>query len=519
MTEAKERRRLTRSQVRKIAIIILLIILLAFLGAYYAYYQASHKLTFNIAPVTEDNLDPPQFLYAFSGTTLKLQRPIGVMIDGDNVFVPDSTGRQVLVFSQAGRYKRSFGASQTIIPLNIAKNPISNELYVTDRRMRTIFRYDMNGKYLGEFNPNLPPEQLPEFATGGIQWAPVALAFAPDGTLYVTEILKGHRFLIFGPDGKFKRSVGNLGQVSDAKASPGFFQFPNGITVFKNLVYVTDSNNRRAQVFDKDGNFKTVIVTEGLPRGIAFLNRFPYDKPTASDRFVVVDTLAHDGTLWTAKGDKILSFGQQGYGDGQFNYPNGTAIGARNRIFIADTANGRIQVWGWPNQVSPIPIPNAPNYWPLCLAPLLFLPFLLLLRRKKFFATRDFVLAMVAAEQADLMRGGRRKWLVTEEDYEALKDITQGDVDMATLLHPEEYSESDVRSLIERFEIDEPTAIVMALAERVRVFCTEDPDYRRMAKVLEIDVVNREEYLRRFAKRRMTEGDAGGAAPDSDDQE
>ncbi len=105
---------------------------------------------------------PPQFLYAFSGTTLKLQRPVGVMIDGDNVYVPDSTGRQVLVFSQAGKYKRSFGASQTVIPLNIAKNPKNNELYVTDRRMRTIFRYDLAGKYLGEFKPNLPKDQLPD---------------------------------------------------------------------------------------------------------------------------------------------------------------------------------------------------------------------------------------------------------------------------------------------------------------------------------------------------------------------
>ena len=74
-----------------------------------------------------------------------------------------------------------------------------------------------------------------------------------------------------------------------------------------------------------------------------------------------MDTLAHDGTIWTAQGDKIVSFGQQGFGDGEFNYPNGTAIGSRNKIFIADTSNGRIQVWGWPNQVSPIPIPTRPT--------------------------------------------------------------------------------------------------------------------------------------------------------------
>ena len=62
---------------------------------------------------------------------------------------------------------------------------------------------------------------------------------------------------------------------------------------------------------------------------------------------------------------------------------------------------------------------------------------------------------------------------------------------------------------MERLEIDETTAIVMALAQRAKVFCTRDPDYRRLAKVLEVDVVNREEYLRRFAKRQMSDGTAG----------
>jgi hypothetical protein len=314
---------------------------------------------------------------------------------------------------------------------------------------------------------------------------------------------------VFGPDGTFKKAVGNVGAAADANASPTLFQFPNGVAVHKGLVYVTDSNNRRIQVFDKDGVFKEIIVTQGLPRGIAFLDRFPFDNAQASDRLVVIDTLAHDGTLWSVKGDKLLAFGQQGFADGEFNYPNGTAIGSRNKIFIADTSNGRIQVWGWPNQVSPIPIPNAPNNWWLCLTPFLLLPFLLLLRRRAFFVTKDFVLEMVEFEQADLMRGGRRKWLVTPDDYEALQDIVQGDIEMAKLLHPEVHSESDARELMERLEIDETTAIAMALAQRAKVFCTLNLDYRRLAKVLEVDVVNRDEFLSRFAKRQVTRDVSG----------
>ena len=497
---------MTRAQKIKIAIVVILVILLAFLGTYYVYYKATHKLSFNLsAPTNNDVVQPPQFLYSFAGAAKKLQRPIGVTVIGDTVYAVDSAGREILVFDQAGNYKRSFGASVTVVPLNLAKNPTNNQLYVTDRRLRKIMRFDEAGKSLGEFNPKLPKDQLPKFNTQGAQWEPVALDFSPDGTLYVTEILNGHRFLIFNPDGTFKKAVGYAGMVTDAKSGAGAFQFPNGIVYQKGLVYITDSNNRRVQVYDKDGNFKKIIVTQGLPRGIAFLNRFPFDKPTATDRFVVADTLAHDGTIWTEKGDKILSFGQMGYLDGQMSYPNGVSIGSKNKIFIADTANGRIDVWGWPNQLTPVPVPNVPNNWWLCLLPLLLLPLLLLFRRKRFFATEDFVNAMIDAEQVKLMQSRRRRWLVTEEAYEKFKDLVEDDVELGKLLNPTEYSDSDARALVEKLEVDMPTAIILAIAQRNPVFCTEDQDYRRLAKSLDIDVVNRVEFLDRFERRRSEE--------------
>lgn len=495
---------MTRSQKRKIAIAAILVFLIALLVGYFAFYKATRKLSFNLIATssTPDAIQPPQFLYSFSGSIQKLQRPIGVTVDGDTVYAVDSAGRRVLVFDQAGNYKSSFGASQTVIPLNLARNPKTNQLYVTDRRLRSIQRYDLNGKYLGDFNPNLPKDQLPKFKTGGIQWAPVAIAFAPDGTMYVTEVLNGHRFLIFNPDGTFKKSVGNAGIVIDASKAPGEFQFPDGIVYHKGLVFITDSNNRRVQVYDKDGNFKQIIVTQGLPRGIVFLNPFPGDKPTTPDRFVVVDTLSHDGTIWSAKGDKVVSFGEQGISEGQFSYPNGASLGSKNKIFIADTSNGRIQVWGWPEQVSPVPLPRIGNNWWLCLLPLLLLPLLLLLRRKKFFATEDFIMALYNAEELDVLTHRRRAWLVTEQDYERLKSITQGDVVLEKVLDARPYSESDVKDLMDKMELDKTTAIVLSIAKRLPVFCTENPEYRRLAKVIEVEtVVNRVEFLNRFEKR------------------
>jgi len=489
----------TRKQKRKIAIIVVLLLLLAMLGAYFAYFQSTKRLDIDFIGAPTDTLPAPDFLYSFSGPeTDRMSRPIGVAVVDNEVYTVDSIKQKVFVTDLDGNYKRSIGGTEAVVPLYVAHNPKDNNIYVTDRRMRTIHVYTKQGKYLKDFEPNLPADELPAFDTNGVPWAPVALTFANDGTLYVTEILNGHRLLIFGPDGKFKKSVGTAGLVTDANEDPENFQFPNSVKVFKDQVYVADSNNRRIQVFSRDGKFDRIIVTDGLPRGMDFLARS--DEASASDKFVVADTLAHDGTIWSVGGEKVVNFGERGVLEGQFSYPNDLAVGPKNLIFITDSANARVQVWGWPEEVSPVPLAQVAPYWRWCFAPLLLLPLLLLLRRKKFFATEEFLSAMIALELVDEMPARRRTWLVTPAVYEKFQDIRVGDVDFGELLHATEHSESDAKALMDRLEIDHESAVIMAIAKRAHVFCNDNDELRRLAKVLEVDVVDHEEYIERFGK-------------------
>jgi len=507
----------TRAQRRKVAIIIVLVVLLVLLSLYFLYFRATQKLSFDIAPTTTDAVQTPEYLYSFSGGegVGRLQRPIGVFVDdgANEVYVVDSAGRRIHVFEEDGDPKRSFGASETVVPLYIARHPKNGNLYVSDRRARTIFIFTPAGKFVGQFDPKLPKDQLPTFETGGVQWAPVAIAFAPDGTMYVTEILNGHRLLIFDPAGKFVKSIGTAGTVLEAQEGPAVFQFPNGIAYHEGSVYITDSNNRRVQVFKEDGTFDRIVVTQGLPRGLDFLQAFPGDDEKSSSRYVVVDTLAHDGTIWSTKDAKLVSFGEQGVVEGQFLYPNSVSVmDKNNKMFISDTANGRVQVWGWPSQASPVPIPTVPQRWWLCLLPLLLLPLLLLLRRRRFFSTEEFVDEMVEFEQVYLMPARSRRWLVTPEAYENLSAVEQGDVRLADLLKPEEHSDSDARALQDKLEIEYEQAVILSNAKRAHVFCTTDVELRRLAKVLEIDVVNRVEFIERFERRRAADASSSGDA-------
>lgn len=493
---------MTRKQVRKLVLVVLLVLLLAALAAYYSYYRTTKRLSFNIsANLTGGAISPPEFLYSFSGdANSRLQRPIGVLVNQGKVYVTDGVRHTIYIFDETGKQLSTFGSKETTTPLFMAVNPKDGNLYVTDRGARKLLKYTPDGRFLGEFNPKLPKNQLPKFKTGGVQWIPVAIGFAPDGTMYVTEILKGDRLLIFGPDGKFQASIGTRGIAKSPSVAPNYFQFPNGLMVVGEEVYIADSNNGRIQVFDLDGKFKRFIVTRGLPRGIALMDPFPTDTKETPGRFVEVDTLSHDATIWTLSGEKLVGFGKQGVLDGEFNFPNSVAKGSANKIFVADTSNGRVDVWGWPAQISPVArLVNPNNAW-ICLLPLLLIPFLIATRRRRFVATPDFVDLMIQEGNADLIPGKRRRWLATVADYELIKTRQADGIDFEELFEGTQVSESDARAIAEKFEVDEATSLVLALSTRGKVFCTESLELRRLAKLLEVDAIDSKEFVKRYAK-------------------
>lgn len=493
---------MTKRQRRLLTILIILALIFLSLVGYYAYYRSTKKLSFNLTGDLGEALTPPEFLYSFSGAEgQRLQRPIGVLVHKGRVYVADAPAGKVQVFNERGVWQRSIGGTECVTPLYIAWNPKDNNLYVSDRRQRAVHKYSLDGKYLGDFNPRLPKKELPSFNTGGVQWVPLALAFGEDGTFYATEILKGHRLLIFDPKGKFKRSVGTAAIVIKPEKAPKVFQFPNGMIVFNKEVYIADSNNRRIQVFDLKGDYKRLIVTQGLPRGVAGLSPLPSDNASSPARIVTVDTLAHDATIWTSKGQKVLNFGEQGLLDGQFSYPTSTSIGSKNRIFITDTTNGRVQVWGWVDQVAEVPGLGSPSRLIWCLVPLALLPLLLLFRRKKYFATADFVQELVRLEEEDLLTSARRvRWVTTADQHALIKDAPGGEP-LAEVFDVWEHSEPDAQALMEKYEIEYEAAVILSVAQRTRLFCTEDESLLIVAGRMEIDAANARDFIKRQKRR------------------
>lgn len=493
---------MTKRQKRLLVIAVVLAIILALLTAYFLVYKRTKKLSFRVTGSAQAAIPAPEFLFSFSGEGGdRLQRPVGLMVDDGTVYVTDSVRARVFTFTEDGEFTGSFGASQTLNPLYIAKNPKDGLLYVTDRRKCTVLKFKADGTFVGEFDPPLPKDQLPKFKTGGIKWQPIAIAFAQDGTMFVTEILRGHRLLVFSPDGTFVKSAGDAGSVSDPSKGPEVFQFPNGLMVSGNEVFVADSNNQRVKVYSKEGEYKRTIVTGGLPRGLIILEPLPGDDKKSPLRFVETDTLSHYATIWTADGKRVLSFGEQGVLDGQFSYPGGLARGKRNRIFVADTSNGRVQAWGWPLQEVGLPSATLAGNAPWLLVPGALLLPLFFRRKRQFFATADFIQSMAARGQLETLRHRNRKWITTKGDHALMKELELEGFDVASLFEPVEYSESDVRALIEKYDLDQETAITLATAERARIVCVEDEMLRRLAKMLELEALDAEAFVKKFSNK------------------
>lgn len=310
----------------------LLAVLMLLVGALVAWYLLTRK---PISQLPGTNfVAMPTYKTAFYG----IEQPLGVAEtpDGSTLFATHGGAKAgVTMFDRDGRTVRELDlptepAMHVPVYLTIAPN---GNLYVGDRAAGQVYIYAPNGDYIERF--------IPQDDT--VTFSPLGVAVAQDGTLYLADVSSDkpadHRILVFDPNGKLTHTWGQ-----------GELNYPNQMLLDGGGLYVTDSNNGRLLVFDAEGQRSTLLATGagagdlGLPRGVGIDDR---------GRVFVADTTDHmvrmytRGAQLTDHPEFVGSMGDQGMGDGEFNFPNGLDVDARARIYIADRENNRIQVWGF----------------------------------------------------------------------------------------------------------------------------------------------------------------------------
>jgi DNA-binding beta-propeller fold protein YncE len=326
-----QRRRLSRKLRRLLALLLILLLLLV--AAFAGWYLVTRK------PISELPGTALTDVPSYKGSIYGIERPLGVAVtpDGSRIYATQNGDpHAVLVFDRNGKSLGSLALPEPDIghtPVYLSVAPDGN-VYVGDRATGQIYVFSAAGSYVKTFTPADP----------GLVLSPLGIAVGADGTVYVADVISSdpadHCILVFSATGDVKAVLGK-----------GSLSFPNEIALDPDgNLFVADANDGRLLVFTPDGTQTTLVAHGvgdgdlGLPRGVGIDDR---------GRIFVVDTSDHMVRTY-AKSDPIVdppafqgSFGDQGVDDGMFQYPNGLAVDTRGRVYIADTENNRIQVWGY----------------------------------------------------------------------------------------------------------------------------------------------------------------------------
>ncbi len=172
---------------------------------------------------------------------------------------------------------------------------------------------------------------------------PLAVVVAPDGTVWVADV--PGKFLLFDAGGYYLGTWGSPG------TGPGQFAFDGAIGAGTFLAfaqdgsfYVSDINNHRIQHFDKD---RAYLGEWGLPSGTGDGQFMALGDiwilPDGS--LLVADSVRNDIQHFSPDGTFLDRFDATGTTDGPLVGPAGIAVDEQGRLIVAEVAVGRVRVF------------------------------------------------------------------------------------------------------------------------------------------------------------------------------
>jgi sugar lactone lactonase YvrE len=204
-------------------------------------------------------------------------------------------------------------------------------------------------------NPFRPVYAWGELPEGRVWGSTSAVYPAADGNIWVGERCGANTcvgsdldpILLFDTDGNLIRSFG-----------AGLVSWPHGLHVDpQGNLWITDAWATGAEdaghtvlKFSPQGELLLTIGTPGQDGSPPNNLTRPSDVVVApSGQIYIVDSHGAGGenriTRWAADGTYIESWGETGYGPGQFHDPHALAMDSQGRIFVGDRGNSRIQIF------------------------------------------------------------------------------------------------------------------------------------------------------------------------------
>jgi DNA-binding beta-propeller fold protein YncE len=284
-------------------------------------------------------------------------------------------GSRLFQFDRTGKFVREIGQDSYgfLVAQQVRVDPQDN-VWVVDRLSSMVIKFDSNGQIQMLLGRKSESERVPAAAPRGTGPAaaagggrggaadaeapvgrgrggppgagaqsdvfngPTDVAWDAAGNIYVVDGYGNARIAKFDRNGKFIKSWGQRGTAT------GQFNAPHGIAIdAQGNVYVADQGNRRIQVFDGDGNFKTQFQDVGAPSALC-ITRGPRQFLYSSNSNPLLD-LDVDGEIYKLdlSGKLVGRFGRAGKLPKEFDVANALDCRVDNELWVGELGSWRVQ--------------------------------------------------------------------------------------------------------------------------------------------------------------------------------
>jgi sugar lactone lactonase YvrE len=276
---------------------------------------------------------------------------------GDRVFGLTREPGEVLVFEPDGSFVRRFGAGVLGNRPHGVTVSADGRAYVVDEPNQAIRIFEADGRHSGTIGtPGVSSDTGTDNSLGGPALArtilraagpfhnPTKVAFATDGSFYVSDGYGNARVHHFDPTGGLMHSWGEPGQGS------GQFFLVHCVAVLRDgRILVVDRENDRLQVFEPTGRHLATWAVVQHPASIAedaggriYIGELPYKAGDVSTRFgnlaadmpAGVAVLDLDGRV----ADRFTELAGPA-GSEAIIAPHGMAMDSRGALYIAETSH------------------------------------------------------------------------------------------------------------------------------------------------------------------------------------
>jgi hypothetical protein len=257
-------------------------------------------------------------------------------------------GARMFEFGPDGRYLREIGQGVYGFTFaHVVRVDPQDNIWAVDEGSSMLMKFNPEGRLIMTMGRKpeavTVPEERGPAPRGGAGVAgdnfnrPTDVAWDAAGNIFVADGYGNSRIAKFDKDGRFLKSWGSRGK------EPGQFNTPHTIAVdAQGNVYVGDRGNKRIQVFDNDGNFKTQYTNAGAPWAVC-ITPGPHQYLYSSNSNGTADM--ENGEIYKMELDgKILGkFGTAGKLLKEFGSVHEIDCRNPNQLYVGEITNWRIQ--------------------------------------------------------------------------------------------------------------------------------------------------------------------------------